>query len=405
MHIWYMNHYAGSKSFPKEGRSYFLARGLLKAGATCSVIAASYHHLQKGVHHEQSLGIEKENVEGIPFLWLKTPKYVGNGFSRIKNMLAYSYACWKTNFVSSGFLEKPNVIIVTSVHPFHIFSGYRWAKYFDAKLVFEVRDIWPLSLNLLLGLKKWHPLYLLLAFMEKFGYRNADLVVSVLPNALKHMEPKGVEPERFLYLPNGFISDFPWKKTNKYKKELAVIRSKYSRVIMHTGSMGKPNGLEMLIDAANELAERKDIAFVFIGSGSLKDELVLKSKSPNIFHFDPIDKDEVMSALSYSDICYCGSQDLSELYKFGISPNKVFDYMFAKKMILLGIDSPNNPVEVANAGYCFSPSQHQQLHHIISDIADEAEPVLRSKGLSGYDYLINNHDFDVLAQKLLTRLS
>ncbi len=404
MNIWYLNHYAGTKNSPKEGRSYYLSKGLVNAGENCSVITSSFHHLQREAYVEQEEKVVKKDIDGIPFLWLKTPHYKGNGISRIKNMLSYAYACWKNDFVKSGFLEKPDVIIITSVHPFHIFAGIKWAKKYNAKLVFEIRDIWPLSLNLLLGVSKRHPLSIVLSVIERIGYRKADLITSVLPNALEYMEPKGVSSERFLYIPNGFDDSFTWSNTNIHQEELTKIRRRYSRLIMHTGSMGEPNGLEILVKAANACKSNNNVAFVFIGDGSLKTELVTVSNSEHIYFFPSIPKNQIMSALSFADICYCGAKNLPELYKYGVSPNKVFDYMAAKKYVLLGIDSPNNPVELANSGFCFSPTNENTLYGVIQNIVNLKDSELQSAGENGYNYLLREHTFNNLAVKLINKL-
>ncbi|MDH5424073.1 MAG: glycosyltransferase family 4 protein [Gammaproteobacteria bacterium] len=405
MKIWYMNHYAGASDRPREGRSYNLARGIINAGSECAVIASSFHHFQRNNLPEQKETVLTKVIDDIPFLWLKTPKYKGNGLSRVLNMLSYAYACWRYDFVKQGLLEKPDVIIVTTVHPFHIVAGIKWAKRYGAKLVFEVRDLWPLSINLLLGVSKWHPLSIVLSVLERMAYKHSDLVTSVLPNALMYMGDKGVTSERFLYMPNGYLEDIDWADSNFHEQILTRIRSAYSRVIMHTGSMGPPNGLDILISAANQFKDNSDVAFVFIGDGILKKELIEMTCSSHIYHLSPIPKDQMQSALSYSDICYCGFQDLPELYKYGISPNKIFDYMMAKKFILLGSDSPNNPVELSGAGFCFKPSQDVGLYSIIKNIINFDNQELYEKGLRGYEYFKKDHDFNKIAADLLTKLT
>lgn len=404
MKIWYLNHYAGGSDNPKDGRSFFLPKGILNSGYSCSVIGASFHHHQKNQQTNQTEKILKRTIDDIPFLWIKTPKYQGNGLSRIRNMLSYAYSCWKYDFVRKQLLEKPDAIIISSVHPFHILAGIKWARKYNAKLVFEVRDLWPLSLNLLLGVSKYHPLSLVLSALERTGYRKSDLVVSVLTNALQHMQPKGVNAERFLYLPNGYIDNFNWQEDNLHSDNLKNIRKKYNRVIMHTGSMGLPNGLEILLSVANKLSLNPDVAFVFIGDGVLKNKLMQQSSSENIYYFDPIPKDQVLSALSYSDICYCGSQDIPELYKYGVSPNKIFDYMLAKKPILLGIESPNNPVELSESGYCFRPNDEGDLLRIIEKIIELDDWELSYMGNKGYRFLVKEHNFNDIASKLCEKL-
>ena len=82
-------------------------------------------------------------------------------------------------------------------------KAYLWSKKYKAKLIFEVRDIWPLSLIEIGGFKNSHPFIWLLQKTEDFAYKVSDYVVSVLPYAFEHMKNHGLNIERFRYIPNG----------------------------------------------------------------------------------------------------------------------------------------------------------------------------------------------------------
>ncbi|EGG29030.1 Glycosyltransferase [Aequoribacter fuscus] len=405
MVIWYYNHYAGSSRSPKDGRSYYLTKSLKKCGHSPVVISASFHHLHKEKSQiPQRDPVVYDIIDGVPFVWFKTPNYLGNGLKRILNMLTYSFRVWQHDLVEELGLRSPDVIIISSVHPFHFFACLKWSKKYNAKLVFEVRDLWPLSLNLLLGLKKWHPLYILLALIERVGYRYSDLVISPLKNANLYMEAKGLRKNNFLYIPNGYINDFEWSRNSSLDKQLKVIRAKYKRVVMHTGSMGVPNGLELFVTAANEMSSNSSVAFVLIGKGQLEENLKKMSDSEHIYFFDAVPKREVLHLLSYSDACYCGSQNLPELYQYGVSPNKIFDYMLAKKAIVLAIDSPGNTVELSRGGICVKPDSITSMIHALKYICSITDAELQRFGEAGYNFLIKEHDFDKLALRLVERL-
>ena len=405
MNIWYWNHYSGSIEEPRSGRTYFLSKSLENLGHNVAVFSGSYHHLMKNKnYHLVENSIERKEVDGIDFFWLKLPKYKGNGFSRIRNMLAYARHLWKNDFVKEYDLSEPDVIIVSSAHPFHLFSGFRWSRKYKAKLIFEVRDLWPLSLNLILNVPKFHPLSLLLSIIERVGYKHSDLVVSLLSNSLEYMKKRGLKEEKFLYLPNGLDRSFGASKVTILEKELLQIREKYQKVVMHTGSMGIPNGLEALIAASNFFAHNNDIAFVFIGKGELKEILKEKVCSLNVYFFDPIPKEEIQAALKYCDICYCGAQYIPDLYKYGISPNKLFDYMLAGKTIILNIKSPGNPVEMARCGFIFDTDSDSKFIEEFKKVVFTDRKVLNKIGKKGVDYVLKNHDFGILAQILERRI-
>ena len=72
MVIWYYNHYSGSSTSPKDGRSYYLNKSINKCGHDSVVIAASYHHLQKDkdVKVQKDI-IKSKNIDGVPLYGLK----------------------------------------------------------------------------------------------------------------------------------------------------------------------------------------------------------------------------------------------------------------------------------------------------------------------------------------------
>ncbi|MEY8216687.1 MAG: glycosyltransferase family 4 protein [Colwellia sp.] len=400
-----MNHYAQGINHPQEGRSFFLAESINRLkDCKCTVIASSFHHFNRN-QQEQAPKILTKNIDGVSIIWLKTPEYLGNGLKRIRNMFSYSYQCWVHDFSKLDGIEVPDVIIVSSVHPFHFLSALKWSKIYGAKLVFEVRDLWPLSLNLLLGVSKYHPFSLLLSAIERIAYRKSDLVISVLSNALSYMEPKGVNQENFLYLPNGYSTVTINDTYNEHEEALKKIRNKYKRIVMHTGSMGTPNGLELLVTISNKLKDNDKIAFIFIGNGDKKDELIRASNSPHSYFFPPIPKSQLSSALKYADICYCGSQKyLQDLYCYGVSPNKIFDYMAASKFVLFVVDSIDTPIELAKAGVKFSPSSEDDIHDFLVSSLQLEDSFFSEKGNSGKEYLIENHYFEGLSNKLIEKL-
>ena len=107
------------------------------------------------------------------------------------------------SFFKTKKIDNPDVIIVSSASPLPIWKAYLWSKRFNSKLIFEVRDIWPLSLMELGQIKKYNPLIILLQITENFAYKVSDYVVSVLPKAFEHMKHHGLEKQRFKYIPNG----------------------------------------------------------------------------------------------------------------------------------------------------------------------------------------------------------
>jgi len=348
---------------------------------------------------KQKENIVKKNVDGVNFTWLKVPNYAGNGLARIKSMITFGAKVLFSDPVSVLGLKKPDLIIASSVHPFHLLGAIRWARKYKVPVFFEVRDPWPLSLNLLLGLPKWHPFSLLLQLFQFIGHKYTDKTISLAINLEPYMKEHGLDEGKFLYVCNGIDKTQEIVSHSVLDGKLAALRDQYKRIIIYTGSHGVPNALEYVIDAFN-LIEVDDIALVLVGDGKEKTNLLKRNFNSNCYFFPPVKKEEIQRVLSFGDVCIISWQDIS-MYKYGVSPNKVFDYMWAKKPILQALNSPQNQVELANCGINVSPGNVHEIKAAMLNLSSLSDDELKYLGQQGYDFLIKNYEFKDLAKKIL----
>lgn len=106
-------------------------------------------------------------------------------YKRILSWFAFE---WHLYFLDRRRLERPDVVIISSLSLLTILYGVFLKRLYGCKLVFEVRDIYPLTLTEELGISACNPLVLLLKFVEKLGYRRADLIVGTMPNLRSHVQ-------------------------------------------------------------------------------------------------------------------------------------------------------------------------------------------------------------------------
>jgi glycosyltransferase involved in cell wall biosynthesis len=164
--------------------------------------------------------------------------------------------------------------------------------------------------------------------------------------------------------------------------------------------MGDSNALEYLVAAA---AKCPTIAFILIGDGINKVLLQAKARfdgSDNIYFFNPIAKNTIPDFLDKMDALYIGWNNIP-LYRFGISPNKIFDYMMAKKPILHSITIGNDLVKAANCGITVPAANVEAIARGVMQISSLSRDELIRLGQNGYEYVIKNHDYKVLATKFL----
>ena len=136
------------------------------------------------------------------------------------------------------------------MHSFSFLAASRLKRKLGAKLLYEVRDIWPLALIELAGVSSWNPIIIWMKSIERKAYTEADAVVSLLPNALEHMQPLGLEPRRFHYIPNG-VNQKEWNTESgtipaRHQKVFDWCREKNKLIVLYTGAHGPPNGLDQI---------------------------------------------------------------------------------------------------------------------------------------------------------------
>ena len=395
--IWIFNEYAGSPYHGMEYRHYYIGKELINRGYDVYIISASYSHLFSKMP-EVKRDFTYEDIDGIKYLWVKVPKYEDSHDK--KRIIKWFYYVTKTYFfLPFSHLQLPEVIIVSSIAPFSIVSGYRWAKKFRAQLVYEVKDIWPLSLIELGGYSAYHPFIKFMGMFERFAYRKADKVVSVLPYAYEHMQKQGLDISKFVYIPNGFcVSDY---KEETPPKEILHQLPKDGFKIVYAGTMGRMDALDYLILAADRLKNCKDIYFILVGKGSNKNKILNMARSMNLKNviFIPfIPKSQVLSLIKKCDVCYIGWKK-REIYKFGISANKIFDYMFAEKPILHSFSGRGDLIKLAKCGITVESENPIAISEGILHFYRMSKEEREKLGKNGKNYLLDYHTYKVITNK------
>jgi glycosyltransferase involved in cell wall biosynthesis len=405
MRILLINHYAGSPSHGMEYRAYYLAREWVRLGHNVQIVASAYSHLR--FRQPQITGHDSfdEIIEGIKYTWLKTPAYHGNGIGRVFNMA--SFVC--DLFRKGGLFARPffpDVVIASSTYPMDIWPAYRIARMAKAKLIYEVHDLWPLSPMELGGMSKWHPFIMLVQAAEDYAYRNADIVVSMLPKVHEYMESRGMTPSKIHIVPNG-IDPAEWQGDipaldRAMELELSNFKAQGFKIIGYAGAHGIANALNTLIDTA-KLMQGEKVIFVLFGDGSEKAALWRRAQSEglqNIKFFNPIPKNRMPALLEWFDVAYIGLQS-QKLFRFGVAPNKMMDYMMAARPVLMAIKAGNDPIGEAGCGLTVEPENPHAVVQGIQCLIGLTEDERISMGKRGRAYVLQYHTYPLLARKFL----
>jgi glycosyltransferase involved in cell wall biosynthesis len=399
MNIWFITKYASSKEVGFESRIFALARRFVKMGHNVDIISSDSNHF--GTYPKYKKIYNFENLEGVDVLRIRTFKYIKTAsFQRILSWLDFE---WKLFFAPLKKIQKLDIIIVSSLSLITILNGIRLKRKYKAKLVFEIRDIWPLTMVEEGGYKNSNPFVKILGKIEKIGYKKSDLIVGTMPNLKEHVETvTGVKNNKCACIPFGFDAKFYnllKVDPNDFSLKYNIPSNKF--IIGYAGSIGITNGLQSLISCAKKMSNDNRIIFALLGDGDSKSFYINETKElQNIIFIPKVKREEVASFLALCNVLYFSSLK-SKIWEYGWSPNKLIDYMMAGKPVIASYSGYQSMINEAGSGF-FVPSEDSDsimkiLQKIISIPPDELEQM----GDAGKKWILKNRDWNLIANQYI----
>jgi len=402
MNIWYISKYvAPSYAAKVSARGFLILAALVKAGHRCTLITSDSNHLISAPSFKGKQMVEL--VDGVEVHWLKTLKYKSaRSFGRMLSWLDFE---WQLFFTPKKNMDIPDVVVVSSLSLLTILNGMLLRRKYKCKLIFEVRDIWPMVLVASGGISPRNPLVIFLSFLERLGYVKADKVVGTMPNLALHIEkvtgkkieaaciPQGVD-EGLLDESMPLSEDY----ANKYFPENKFI-------VCHAGSIGADNALETFFACARAMQDREDIHFLMVGDGYLREQFQNENSDLKNLTFAPrVEKKQVQSVLEHVDVVYF-AVNTSPLWAYGQSLNKVIDYMLSGKPVLASYTGYPSMVNEADCGLFVPAEDVVALSAAIDRFSKMPKEELNEMGLRGREWILTNRRFDNLASQYLDVIS
>lgn len=386
-----------------EYRPYYLAREWVKTGQNVQIIAASFSHIRTNQPGMAGASQRMEIIDGITYRWYRAPGHSGNGIGRLFNMMTFIWRLWRNSKAIAEEFE-PDVVIASSTYPMDIWPAKRIAKWANAQLIYEVHDLWPLSPIELGGMSRWNPFIIWCQWAEDYAYRHADKIVSMLPKAREHMESRGMAPEKYHYVPNGIDTE-EWEQNqplpDEIRSELMRIKKHGLPLIGYAGTHGLANALDVLLDAARDSADHFDV--VMVGTGPERGRLlqrVADEKINNVNMLPAIPKSSIPEFLKNIDIAFLGWHK-NPLYRFGISPNKLMDYMMAGKPVVHSVKAGNDPVAESGCGITVEPGDADAVREGILTLSKMTREEWKAMGEKGRRIILAEHTYVVLARRFI----
>ncbi|MCK4321007.1 glycosyltransferase family 4 protein [candidate division WOR-3 bacterium] len=295
-------------------------------------------------------------------------------------------------------------IIVSSPPLFIGISGWVLSRVKRAKYILDIRDIWPDSAVSAGQISENGFLYEFGKKLERFLYKKANLITSVskkIKHYISSLEKNTVDIE-VIYngLDENLIKiDSLNSIENVFEKNIPD--NKFN--ITYLGNMGLAQDLNTVIDAAIILNEKgiNDINFLLIGGGVKRaylEERVRRNKLKNIVFMGPFDKKTAFKFMLGSSVLLIHLKD-SEVFKKTI-PSKVFDYSFANKPILFGIEGEGNEILSSLPGNIyFKPGNPISLVDSILKLYKNYDYYLNG-AIINRNYVLSNYSRGKMTKKL-----
>jgi len=395
MHILLIHQAFAAINEPGGTRHHEIARYLVKQGHQVTIITSPVSYLTGQNAQSKSRWVTRENSEpGITILRAYTyPALHRSFFHRILSFFSFMFS----SFFIGLSVKKVDLVWGTTPPIFQGWTAWLLARLKSVPFVFEVRDLWP-AFAIAVGVLKNKTLIRMSEWLERFLYRHADEMVVNSPGFIDHIRQRGAK--KITLVENGVdVSMFDINQSGAEFRKTYHLENKF--IALYAGAHGISNNLGVILEAALITKENPDIAYVFVGDGkeksNLMDEAAVKGLT-NVLFLPSVPKMEMNAVLAAADACIAILKPI-DMYKTTY-PNKVFDYMAAAKPVLLLIDGViRKVVEEAKCGVFIEPADAQALAGQIKIMHNDLKTT-RLMGKNGREYVEQHFDRAALAAKM-----
>jgi len=385
-----------------QNRLHELALRIKKEGIEVEVLTALPNYPEMKIHDNYlNKKNREEYIDGIKVMrsWI----YVSKSSSISKRLLNY-FSFVFSSYFRGRKLSSYDFLMVESPPLFLGYSAMRLSKKLNAKMIFNVSDLWPESaekLNLVTNKR-----LLKLAYnLEAKCYRKSTLITGQTSGIVVNIKNRFPNKEVY-WLPNGCDLNFynprsiqhpTFRKNNNFKED--------DFLFFYGGILGHAQGLDLLIEAAREITNPK-IKIIFQGKGPLEQQLkerVTSHQLTNVIFLEPVAKSEMPNVLFGVDVALV---PLKKLPIFeGAIPSKIFEALAMEKALLLGVEgeAKHHFIDLANAGLAFEPENVTDLIEKMNQLFEQRTE-LKKFGMNGRMYVEQHFNRDKIAADFISML-
>jgi len=380
---------------PGGTRHHELARHLATRGHRVTIIASPVSYLTGKANAGRARWVtRRSDGENITILRAYTYPALHRSFvHRVFSFLSFMVS----SFLIGLGVRQVDLVWGTSPPIFQGVAAWLLSRLKRVPLLFEVRDLWP-AFAVAVGVLRQPLLIRLSEWLERFLYRRAKAVMVNSPGYIEHVRQRGAK--RVELVPNGAeTAMFNPQNDGQTFRQKHDLQGKF--IALYAGAHGLSNDLGVVLEAARQLRQHPEIAFVLLGDGKEKSNLIAQAQAmglSNVHFLPPVSKNEMPDALAAAD-AGIGILKPIELYKTTY-PNKVFDYLAAGRPVVLAIDGViRKVVEAASAGIPVPPGDPAAMAAAVLELAQHPEKG-QEMGRRARQYVETHFDRARLADQL-----
>lgn len=382
MRILFLSDNFRPESNAPAARLYEHAVRWVKAGHEVNIITCAPNFPEGKIYpgyRNRWRGIEW--MDGIRVVRVKSFITANEGFLlRTLDYVSFMFS----SFVAGLFERRPDVIVATSPQFFCAAGGWALAAVRRLPFIFELRDLWPASIEAVGVMRSSRALRVLERF-ELFLYRHADAIVAVAESFRADLVRRGIRGKKIHVVMNGV--DGEYFSPRPADPELSAAYGTAGKfVVGYLGTHGLAHNLPNVLEAAELLRARTDIVFIFAGSGagrSQVERIVVERALTNV-RLIPRQPKEMMPRLwSLCDLTVVPLRN-SPVFSTAI-PSKIFESMGMGIPILISVPE-GEAVEIvlnARAGIAVPPEDPVSMAKEIERLADDGSALACLKAFAG----------------------
>lgn len=345
-----------------------------------------------------------EEMQGIKvhrsFIYVSTNRSI---ISRLRNYFSFVRSSAK---VGMKYLDTHYDFLMCESPPLFLgYSAMRLAKSKNAKLIFNVSDLWPESAEKL-GVVTNSSLLKMAYNLEAKLYKRSALVTGQTQGICRNINTR-FPSVRTYWLPNGVdidlydptkASDNDWRTKHNFEQD--------DFIVLYAGIIGIAQGLEIILQAAAQLKQTPAVKFVLLGSGPEKEKLInLKNtlQLENVIFIDGVAKTEMKSVLKVANAAVIPLRKL-DLF-LGAIPSKIFENLAMKVPVLLAVDGEARElfVKQGNCALYVEPENADDLATKVKQLYND-KILQKQLGEAGRAYVIQNFDRNTIAGNFFKQL-